>query len=141
MRKHPYKRSVALAAWGEAGLLLVQRPEEDPEFAGAWGLPAVSLAEGEALEEAAFRVAREKLGTEVAEAHPVACGIEERPAYTLELWVFEARLLGTPRLPEPKPGKTFYTAFRFGAPEELREAARAGSLCSRLYLAVKGLCA
>ncbi|WP_105317136.1 NUDIX hydrolase [Thermus tenuipuniceus] len=136
----PLKRAVALAAWSEEGLLLVKRPEEDPEFGGAWGLPAVSLVEGEGLEEVAFRVAQEKLQAEVAAARPVACGIEERPAYTLELWVLEARLLTTPRLPEPKPGKTFYTAFRFGKPEELRGAARVGSLCSRLYLAVKGLC-
>ena len=134
------KRSVALAAWGAEGLLLVQRPEEDPEFPGALGLPAVSLEEGEALEEAARRVAREKLATEVRLRHPVAFGREERPKYTLELWVFEADLLSPPSLPEPKPGKTFYTAFRFGRPEDLKEAARRGSLCSRLYLAVKVGC-
>ena len=39
----PRKRSVALAAWGEEGLLLVLRPQDDPEFPGAWGLPAVIL--------------------------------------------------------------------------------------------------
>ncbi|GGM93123.1 DNA mismatch repair protein MutT [Thermus composti] len=135
----PTKRSVALAAWGEEGLLLVQRPLED-EFGGAWGLPAVSLEGEETLEEAAFRVAREKLGAGVAEARPLAFGVEERPGYTLELWVYEGKLLGKPRLPEPRPGKTYYTAFRFGRPEELKAAARQGSLCSRLFLAVKGLC-
>ena len=67
-------------------------------------------------------------------------GVEERPGYTLELWVYEGKLLGRPRLPEPKPGKTYYAAFRFGRPEELKAAARQGSLCSRLFLAVKGLC-
>ncbi|MGC8967209.1 MAG: NUDIX hydrolase [Thermus sp.] len=140
MREAPRKRSLALAAWGEEGLLLVLRPQEDPEFPGAWGLPAVSLQGEEALEEAAQRVAREKLGAGVAEARPVAFGVEERPRYTLELWVYEGRLLGRPRLPKPKPGKTYYTAFRFASPEDLREAARRGSLCSRLFLAVKGLC-
>ncbi|GAB5603273.1 NUDIX domain-containing protein [Thermus sp. FJN-A] len=139
-RERPHKRSVALAAWAKGGLVLVRRPQEDPEFGGAWGLPAVSLAEGEALEAAALRVAREKLGAEVALRFPVAFGREERAAYTLELWVYEAHLLSPVLLPEPKPGKTFYTAFRFGSPEDLREAARRGSLCSRLYLAVKGFC-
>mgnify|MGYP003406475627 CR=1 FL=1 len=110
----PRKRSVALAAWGEEGLLLVLRPQDDPEFPGAWGLPAVSLQGEETLEEAALRVAREKLGAEVAEAGPIAFGVEERPGYTLELWVYEGKLLGRPRLPEPKPGKTYYAAFRFG---------------------------
>ena len=136
----PRKRSVALAAWGEEGLLLVLRPQDDPEFPGAWGLPAVSLQGEETLEEAALRVAREKLGAEVAEAGPIAFGVEERPGYTLELWVYEGKLLGRPRLPEPKPGKPYYAAFRFGRPEELKAAARQGSLCSRLFLAVKGLC-
>jgi 8-oxo-dGTP diphosphatase len=50
------------------------------------------------------------------------------------------RLLFPPSLPEPRPGKTYYTAFRFGRPEDLKEAARTGSLCSRLYLAVKVGC-
>jgi 8-oxo-dGTP diphosphatase len=136
----PKKRSVALAAWGEEGLLLVLRPPEDPEFGGAWGLPAVSLEGEETLEEACHRVAREKLGTALAEARPLAFGVEERPRYTLELWVFEGRLLAPPKLPAPKPGKTYYAAFRYGHPEDLREAAKRGSLCSRLYLAVKGLC-
>lgn len=136
----PKKRSLALAAWGEEGLLLVLRPQDDLEFAGAWGLPAVSLEPGETLEEAAQRVAREKLGARVVLRFPVAFGREERPAYTLELWVYEADLLSRVRLPEPRPGKTYYTAFRFGRPEDLREAARQGSLCSRLYLAVKVGC-
>jgi ADP-ribose pyrophosphatase YjhB (NUDIX family) len=140
VREAPRKRSLALAAWGEEGLLLVLRPQDDPEFAGAWGLPAVSLKPEEALEEAAQRVAREKLGTEVALRFPVAFGREERKAYTLELWVYEAELLAPIRLPKPKPGKTYYTAFRFASLEDLREAARRGSLCSRLFLAVKGLC-
>jgi 8-oxo-dGTP diphosphatase len=87
------KRSVALAAWGAEGLLLVKRPEEDPEFPGVYGLPAVSPQEGESLEEAARRVAREKLSTEVQLHYPVAFGREERPGYTLELWVYEADLV------------------------------------------------
>ena len=65
----PRKRSVALAAWGEEGLLLVLRPQDDPEFPGAWGLPAVSLQGEETLEEAALRVAREKLGAEVSASY------------------------------------------------------------------------
>jgi 8-oxo-dGTP diphosphatase len=134
------KRSVALAAWGAEGLLLVKRPEEDPEFPGVYGLPAVSPQEGESLEEAARRVARKKLSTEVQLHYPVAFGREERPGYTLELWVYEADLLFPPSLPEPRLGKTYYTAFRFGRPEDLKEAARTGSLCSRLYLAVKVGC-
>jgi len=95
------KRSVALAAWGEEGLLLVKRPEEDPEFPGVYGLPAVSQEEGESLEEAARRVAREKLSTEVRLRYPVAFGREERPGHTLELWVYEADLLFPQACPSP----------------------------------------
>ncbi|WP_243028794.1 NUDIX hydrolase [Thermus albus] len=136
----PLKHAVALAAWSHKGLLLVKRPEEDPEFGGAWGLPAVSLKEGESVEEGALRVGWEKLGSPVEVLQPVAFGVEDRRAYTLRLWVVEARLLTEPLLPEPQPGKTYYRAYRFGTPQDLKEAAREGSLCSRLYLAVKGLC-
>ncbi|GAA6761394.1 NUDIX hydrolase [Thermus oshimai] len=128
------RRAVALATWKDGKLLLVRRPLHDPEFPGALGLPAVRLEPGEDPEEGARRVAREKLLAEVEVLGPKGHGVEARPGYTLELWVYEGRLLSEPRLPEPKPGRTYYTELVWGAPEDLWPAARMGSLCSRLYL-------
>jgi flagellar basal body rod protein FlgG len=42
--------------------LLVQRPHEDEDLPGAWGLPAATLAAGESWEDAARRAGAEKLG-------------------------------------------------------------------------------
>jgi len=138
----PRKRSVALAVYPpgrQDRLLLVRRPEEPGEdLPGVWGLPAVSLEPGEDEEAGALRVAREKLGVPVRLRGRLAEGRQERPGYTLEMAVYEAELAG----PEPSAlprgeGRTYYTAWRWGTPEDLEPARRQGSLCSALYLSAR----
>jgi 8-oxo-dGTP diphosphatase len=130
----PLKRSVALVIEGDRGLLLVRRPPDDESLPGHWGLPAVSLQEGESEQEAVRRAGRAKLGVEVRPVRPVGSEYAERAAYRIEMcdWAVEV-VAGEPAVPQPGEG-TQYVDWRWGDPRELRPAARAGSLCARVLL-------
>jgi 8-oxo-dGTP diphosphatase len=116
---------------GPEGLLLVRRPDDDESLPGVWGLPAVSLVNGESEEDAVRRAGREKLGVEVEPLEPVG---SERGMTDWEASVSA----GAPAVPQPGPN-TQYTALRWGEPAELVPAARAGSLCCRVLLRARGL--
>jgi ADP-ribose pyrophosphatase YjhB (NUDIX family) len=49
---------------GSDAVLIVRRPEDDPDLKGAWGLPAVTMTHHELPESAARRICREKLNCE-----------------------------------------------------------------------------
>jgi 8-oxo-dGTP diphosphatase len=136
------KRSVSLAIHDAArpGLvLLVQRPDDDEDLPGVWGLPAASLADSEAWSDAAQRAGRDKLGVELRILRELRHGSLQRSRYTLEMKLLEARIeAGEPVVPQSMAGVTQYQAWRWGPPEELRFAAERGSLCSALYLGVIG---
>ncbi len=138
------KRSVALLIYpaGERGRFLVVRRPQHPEeeLPGVWGLPAATLRPGEEEAEAARRAARQKLGTEVRLLGVRARGAQDRPGYRLEMALFEAELVGLPRLPEPPPHAevTYYTDWRWADALVLVDAAQRGSLCARLALEVLG---
>jgi 8-oxo-dGTP diphosphatase len=137
----PIKRSVSVAIRppGGSGLLLVQRPPDDAELPGAWGLPAASLAENETWEDAVARAARDKLGIDVRVGRELNRGVQARPGYTLEMRLYEADLVaGEPHVPQPVPGVTQYGDWRWGDVEAVRPAAERGSLCSQLMLAAAG---
>src|SRR3990172_2554391 len=98
------RRAVAAAVWRDDGLLLAVRRPDEPgeELPGAWGLPAVTLSDGESPEEGVRRLGREKLGTELTPLRPLAEGEQPREGYTLRMTVYEASLAGQPRLPVPQ---------------------------------------
>ncbi len=83
------------------------------------------------------RLGREKLGAELTPLRPLAQGEQRRPDYTLQMTVYEASLTGEARLPERTPDAegTLYEALEWRPAASLREAAEAGSLCCRLFLA------
>jgi len=134
------KRSVALLAHPPGDrerVLLVQRPDAPgEELPGVWGLPAASLRPGEGEEEAARRVGWQKLGCGVRLLRVLGRGVQDRTGYRLEMAVYEAELEEqVPRLPPTGEEEvTYYVAWRFGRPEDLREAAAKGSLCARVAL-------
>jgi 8-oxo-dGTP diphosphatase len=133
------KHCVALVIGAGAGpgrVLLVQRPRDDEDLPGVWGLPAASLRAGETLEDAAHRAARDKLGVAIEIGAVLNDGSQDRGSHRLEMRLVEARIRsGTPRTDTAcDDGTTRYQAWRWGARSELRPAAERGSLCSRLAL-------
>jgi 8-oxo-dGTP diphosphatase len=119
-------------------VLAVKRPEED-ELAGVWGLPATSLKDGEAWEDAVIRAGKEKLGVRLEVKGMLNEGRLERQDYILYMKLYEARIAkGKPEVPQPFAG-TQYVAWKWAKPEELEYAASKGSLCSRLFLGKIGM--
>lgn len=135
------RRSVSLAIRSDAHpgvLLLVQRPDDDDDLPGVWGLPAASLRDDEDWNDAALRAGRDKLGLRLRTTATINEGSRQRPAYELRMRLIEARIVdGSPRLDSgPADGTTRYQAWRWGHVAELAPAAARGSLCSRLALDV-----
>ena len=135
------KRCVALAVMNRdcpSKILLVQRPEDDQEFPGTWGLPAASLRPEETPERAARRIGTQKLGTKIRLGTMVACGRQQRAQYTLEMSLYEAKVdrspLSLPTGPGRGPKVTLYTGWRWGVSQDLTGSALRGSLCSQLLL-------
>ena len=133
-----HRRAVAAAVRREDGFVLAVRRPDEPgeELPDVWGLPAVTLRGGETPENGMRRLGREKLGAELTPLRSLAEGEQGRPNYTLHMTVYEASLVGEPRLPERTPGTkgTLYEALKWRPASSLREAADAGSLCCRLFL-------
>jgi ADP-ribose pyrophosphatase YjhB (NUDIX family) len=142
----PVKRSVAVVVrpgpadggsppGGE--FLIVRRPDDpgDP-LAGVWGLPAVTLLDGEDERAAVVRAGRVKLGVELAAGARIGEKTADRGGYVLRLADYEATILdGTPAVPQPDESMTQYTACRYTAdPGALAEAAARGSLCAQVLL-------
>lgn len=135
------KRSVSVAIRDDAGrVLAVRRPPDDEELPDAWGLPAASLREGESWEDAVRRAGRGKLGVElepgaVLNEGGLDRGDPARGGYRLHMRLFAARIAGgTPAVPQPDPDVTQYAALSWSDDDVFVPAARAGSLCCRLYL-------
>jgi uncharacterized protein len=133
------KRSVAVVVRGpEAGTFLVVRRPDDPgdPLAGVWGLPAVTLADGEDERAAAVRVGRDKLGVELAPGVRLGQASAGRGDYELVLADYEATIIaGAPSVPQPDASVTQYVEWRYAAdPAVLAEAADRGSLCARIFL-------
>ncbi|MBR9988829.1 MAG: NUDIX hydrolase [Gemmatimonadetes bacterium] len=133
------KRSVALVIRDAAqrhAVLLVQRPPDDEDLPGVWGLPAATLAEDESPADAARRAGRDKLGVELEAGRLLNEGSAQRAAYRLDMQLLEARILGGTPVTDAggADGTTRYQAWRWGAMKDLASAAARGSLCSRLAL-------
>jgi ADP-ribose pyrophosphatase YjhB (NUDIX family) len=135
----PHKRSVSLVIEGPGGLLLVRRPDDDESLPGAWGMPAISLYDGESEEDAVRRAGRSKLGVTVRPLRPIGGAEEERSEYVLHMRDWAADIdSGDPKVPQPGTG-TQYSDWRWGPPSALAPAARAGSVCCRVLLRSRGL--
>jgi 8-oxo-dGTP diphosphatase len=135
----PIKHSVAVVVRAGGAFLIVRRPDdpEDP-LAGVWGLPAVTLHDGEDERAGAVRAGRVKLGVELAVGPRIGEKTADRGGYVLRLADYEAAVLGGghPAVPQPDDSLTQYTACRYTAdPGALAEAAARGSLCAQVFLA------
>jgi 8-oxo-dGTP diphosphatase len=144
----PVKRSVAVVVRrpaepagggsGEDGAFLVVRRPDDPgdPLAGVWGLPAVTLLDGEDERSAVVRAGRVKLGVELAAGARIGEKTADRGGYVLRLADYEATVAGgVPSVPQPDRSMTQYTACRFITdPGVLADAAARGSLCAQVFL-------
>jgi hypothetical protein len=144
----PVKRSVAVVVRLAAGasdsnarpggaFLVVQRPDDPADLlSGAWGLPAVTLHDGEDDRDAVVRAGRVKLGVELAPGRRIGAKTADRGGYLLRLADYEATIVsGVPGVPQPDASMTQYTACRFTAdPRVLDEAAARGSVCAQIFL-------
>ena len=121
--------------------LAVQRPPDVDRLPDVWGLPAVSLQPGELPEAAVRRLGREKLATGIEPVRFVGIRSMDRGDYELILMDVEARLAGPPpSVAAATTGSTRYVAQRWTADLLLlRDAARRGSLCSRILLEAEGV--
>jgi hypothetical protein len=117
--------------------LIVRRPDDpDDPLAGEWGLPAISLREGEDERAAVVRAGRVKLGVELAVGARIGEKSADRGGYRLRLADYEATVLaGVPAVPQPDDSMTQYTECRYTADAgTLAEAAARGSLCAQVFL-------
>lgn len=138
----PVEHAVALVLRNSAGeFMAVRRSDDDVSLPGVWGLPAVSLRPGEAIEEAVLRAGRQKLGVEVEIKCRIGSGRIARERYVLDLADYEVSVVsGTPQVPQPDRSVSQYEELKFTADASiLRESAQRGSLCSRVFLDTLGV--
>ena len=120
----------------------VKRPDEPgEELPGIWGLPAVTLQDGETPEDGVRRLGTEKLSVELTPLRQLAEGEHQRDEYVLHMTVYEASPGGEPVLPPrtAEAASTLYVDTGWLPIEAFREAADKGSLCCQLLLEVATL--
>ncbi len=118
------KRSAAVLVRRHGTLLALRRADDDDELPGVWGLPAGTYRGAEDRAALVRRIGHDKLGARLEPGGVLATGRQQRPAYTLDMELVEARLEGDPKLGDWQ-----------WAPEGILEPGRdRGSLCCRLAL-------
>lgn len=135
----PVKCSVAAVVRSPAhpgAFLAVRRPPDDDRLPDVWGLPAVTLADGELPEAALRRLGREKLATELEPRRFVGIRAADRGDYLLILMDIEAEVVGdAPDVHAARTTATTYVDQRWSESLEiLKEAAERGSVCARIML-------
>ncbi len=138
MAELPTRHAVAAALRRVDGLVLAVRRPDEPgeELPNIWGLPAVTLLEGETEEEGIRRLGAQKLGTELTPLRQLAEGEQQREDYVLHMTVYEASPGGELTLPPRRPNSevTLYEHADWLPIEAFDEAAERGSLCCKLFL-------
>lgn len=122
--------------------LLVRRPDDDPDLAGGWGLPAVTLRPGELPEEGAKRVCQEKLHCDARPMRFLGIMFQKRNSYDIFLMDVDMLLSGD-RQPDVHAAQTEHTAYveqKWSTdPMDVMPSAKKGSCCSSIFLTDKGL--
>lgn len=122
--------------------LVVKRPDSDPDMAGCWGFPAVTLKSGELFEQAAQRVCVEKLGCQASAVRFLGLMFQKRNSYDIFLSDIEMVLSpGTqPNVHKANSKHTVYVDQKWSSdPNDLMESAQKGSCCSTIFLTDRGI--
>ena len=138
MAEFPTRRAVAVALRRVDGLVFAVRRPDEPgeELPDVWGLPAITLLEGETPEEGIQRLGALKLNVELTPLRLLAEGEQQREGYMLHMTVYEASPSGELTLPSPTPNatNTLYVDAGWLPVNAFNEAAERGSLCCKLFL-------
>jgi len=140
----PITYSVALVIYNEdrTKYLLVRRPLDDESMPDYWGFPAASKKyPDEPWEDVVHRAAKIKLGVEIEIIKMLGEDQIDRGDYLLRLRDYEVRLIkGRVSVPQGNEEGTQYSAIKWtDEPSELIKAAKAGSVCSRVFLKVNNI--
>lgn len=139
----PVKCSVAAVVRraADAAFLAVRRPPDDDRLPDVWGLPAVSLRPDELPEAALIRLGTEKLGVRLRATRFVGIRAADRGDYLLILMDLEADVVeGEPDVRRADSAATVYVDQCWTTDATLlAEAARRGSVCSRILLEAEGI--
>jgi ADP-ribose pyrophosphatase YjhB (NUDIX family) len=134
----PVKHSVAVVVRGsDRTFLVVKRPDDpDDPLAGLWGLPAITLNDGEDEQAAVVRAGHAKLGVTLAVGSKIGEKTADRGPYVLTLSDYEASVAsGTVSVPQPDASMTQYAGALFTSDRRiLGEAAGKGSVCAQIFL-------
>lgn len=137
----PINHAVAVVLRDSEGrFLAVRRAEDDDSLPGVWGLPAASLRPGESDEDAVARAGRDKLGVSLKVLDRIGTDQIDRGSFTLELSDYRAEIeSGAPSVPQQVADVSQYIDLQYTSDLGLLvEAARRGSLCSRVFLDSQG---
>jgi len=122
--------------------LVVKRPENDPDLAGHWGLPATTMDEGELPENVAGRICKKKLNCEATPTRFLGIMFQKRNSYDIFLMDIEMELKGSnkPDIHQAQTKGTAYTEQKWSKdPLDLMPSAKSGSCCSSIFLTDRGL--
>jgi len=118
------KHSVAVLVRKGDLILTVRRADNDDEFPGVRGLPAGSFRDFESLEDLIARIGNQRLGVALKPIRKLAVGTQDRPAYQLQMELWEVSMDGTPNHP----------TLQWAPIEVLKPGMTQGSLCCELAL-------
>ena len=103
-------------------VLVIRRPDDDDELPGIWGLPAGTCRGAETVDQVIRRIGREKLGVILEPIRKITFGTQDRPAYRLEMELWEASMHGAPT----------YREWKWSRVDVLVPGAHRASLCCEL---------
>lgn len=140
----PIKFAVAIALTNPDNpeeILTVLRPPNAKSLPNIWGLPAVSLKEGESVEDAITRIGKEKLSTTITPESFIGVDTDERPEHQLVLIDIKANLSGPqPSVRNAPTPDTKYANQKWTSDFTiLIPGAQKGSVCDRVFLKSKGI--
>ena len=122
--------------------LVVKRPDDDPDLGGHWGLPAVSMKDGELPEQATQRVCKEKLDCKATAVRFMGLMYQKCNSYDIFLMDIEMILDEgqTTDVHNAHTENTAYTDQKWTTdPMDLMASAKGGSCCSSIFLTDRGL--
>ena len=123
----PIKHSVAVMIFNGDQVLAIRRPDDDDELPGIWGLPAGTCRGTEGVENVIQRIGRDKLGVTLQPVRRLSSGVQDRPAYRLEMELWEATMDGVPA----------HREWQWAEMDLFKPGAEKGSLCCSLAIKSK----